>query len=254
MSSQELGTEPSEKIKIPTCYCPGRLTKHHKRLPTQEFCRGKLRCWTHHPCSPDACVGRSIDCDEFDMGPGGKGTNQSVAAARLGAHVGLLACIGGDIFSTVSDKLLDEEGIARDHIHRIPDINTAVCFVHLIPSGDNWIVGHWGANLHIRTEHVDAAEEQIASSNIVIAQYEVPDFVVRRALELGRKHGRLTIWNPTPAQPTRCGPRTASFVRCARNNRRSPTGRRRWRGFRGCGGSASCRARSRSQPQGSPID
>ena len=146
--------------------------------------------------------------------------------------MGLLACIRDNIFSTVAGKLLDEEGIARNHIHRIPGINTAVSFVHLIPSGANWIVGHLGANLHMRTEHVNAAEDQIASSNIVIAQYEVPALVVRRVLELGRKHGRLMIWDPTPAQPARCGPRVASFVRCARNNRRSPTGRRQWPGFR----------------------
>ena len=107
--------------------------------------------------------------------------------------MGLLACIRDNIFSTVAGKLLDEEGIARNHIHRIPGINTAVSFVHLIPSGANWIVGHLGANLHMRTEHVNAAEDQIASSNIVIAQYEVPALVVRRVLELGRKHGRLMI-------------------------------------------------------------
>ena len=87
-------------------------------------------------------LGEGLIGDEFDMGPGGKGTNQAVAAARLGAQVGLLACIGDDMFATVADELFDEEGIARDHIHRIPDINTAVGFVHLIPSGDNWIVGH----------------------------------------------------------------------------------------------------------------
>ena len=106
--------------------------------------------------------------DEFDMGPGGKGTNQAVAAARLGAQVGLLACIGDDIFSTLADELFSEEGIARDHIHKIPGANTAIGFVHLIPSGENWIVGHLGANLLMQPEHVDAAAEEIASSDIVL--------------------------------------------------------------------------------------
>ena len=145
-------------------------------------------------------LGEGLIGDQFDMGPGGKGTNQAVAAARLGADVRLLACIGDDLFASVADELFADEGMARDHIHRIPDINTAVGFVHLIPSGDNWIVGHLGANLHMRPEHVEAAEEQIASSDIVLTQYEVPALVVRRALELGRQHGRLTMWNPAPAQ------------------------------------------------------
>ena len=145
-------------------------------------------------------LGEALVGDEFDMGPGGKGTNQSVAAARLGAHVGLLACIGEDIFSTVADDLFAAEGIDCRHIHRIAGINTAVGFVHLIPSGENWIVGHLGANLQMQPEHVDAVEEQIASSDILLTQYEVPPAVVRRALELGRKHGRTTVWNPAPAQ------------------------------------------------------
>ena len=146
-------------------------------------------------------LGEGLVGDEFDMGPGGKGTNQAVAAARLGAEVGLLACIGDDIFSPLADDLFDEEGIDRDHIHKIAGVNTAVGFVHLIPSGENWIVGHLGANLQMRPEHVDAAEHQIASSDIVLIQYEVPPAVVLRALELGRKHGRTTVWNPAPAQP-----------------------------------------------------
>jgi len=146
-------------------------------------------------------LGEALIGDEFDMGPGGKGTNQAVAAARLGAQVGLLACIGDDIFSTLEDELFSEEGIARDHIHKIPGANTAVGFVHLIPSGENWIVGHLGANLLMQPEHVDAAAEEIASSDIVLTQYEVPPVVVQRALQLGREHGRQTIWNPAPAQP-----------------------------------------------------
>lgn len=145
-------------------------------------------------------LGEGLIGDQFDMGPGGKGTNQAVAAARLGAEVGLLACIGNDMFAGVADELFNKEGITDDHIYRIPDINTAVGVVNLIPSGDNWIVGHLGANLHMRPEHVEAAEDQIASSDVLLAQYEVPALVVRRTLELGRKHRRLTIWNPAPAQ------------------------------------------------------
>ena len=145
-------------------------------------------------------LGEGLIGDEFNMGPGGKGTNQAVAAARLGAEVGLLACIGDDLFSTVAEELFDQEGIDRNHVHSISGANTAVGFVHLVPSGDNWIVGHLGANLHMRPEHVEAAEQQIAACDIVLTQYEVPLEVVHRTLEIGRQHGRRTIWNPAPAQ------------------------------------------------------
>ena len=145
-------------------------------------------------------LGEGLIGDKFDMGPGGKGTNQAIAAARLGARVSLLACIGDDLFAAVADEVFAKEGIDREHIHVIAGVNTAVGFVHLLPSGENWIVGHLGANLHMRTEHVEAAEDLIAQSDIVLTQFEVRPEVVSRALELGRKHGLMTIWNPAPAQ------------------------------------------------------
>ena len=145
-------------------------------------------------------LGESLFGDEFDMGPGGKGTNQAIGAARLGAQVSLLACIGDDPFAAIAHDVYQQEGIAREYIRQIPNVNTAVGFVQLVPSGDNWIVGHLGANLHMRPEHVDEAEDLIAQSDIVLTQFEVPPEVVLRALELGRKHGALTVWNPAPAQ------------------------------------------------------
>ena len=146
-------------------------------------------------------LGEVVIGDEFNMGPGGKGTNQAIAAARLGADVNLLACVGDDLFSTLADQVFDEERIADDHIHHMPGNSTGVGVSQLIPTGENWIVGYLGANLCMCPEHVDAAEEKIISSDILLLQYEVPLPVVRRALELGRKHGCRNVWNPAPAQP-----------------------------------------------------
>ena len=148
-------------------------------------------------------IGEGLIGDLFDMGPGGKGTNQAIAAARLGAQVHLVACLGDDVFAEMALQVYDREGIATGHIQRIPGVNTGVGCVTLLPSGENWIVGHLGANLHMRPDHVDAAEELIARSDIVMTQLEVPLEAVSRALELGRKHGALTLWNPAPAQPIR---------------------------------------------------
>lgn len=145
-------------------------------------------------------LGESLIGDSFDLGPGGKGTNQAIAAARLGAQVDLLACIGDDIFAEMATSLYRREGISPEHIHHIPNVNTGVGFVTLLPSGENWIVGHLGANMHMRPDHVDAAEDLIARSDIVMTQFEVPLETMSRAMELGRKHGAMTILNPAPAK------------------------------------------------------
>ena len=108
--------------------------------------------------------------------------------------------IGDDLLSKMAFDTFQKEGISLDHIHRIEGVNTAVGVVHLIPSGDNWIVGHLGANLEMQTEHVDAAEDLIAGSDLLLSQFEVPFPVVQRAMALARKHGVQTVWNPAPAQ------------------------------------------------------
>ena len=145
-------------------------------------------------------LGEGLIGDLFDMGPGGKGTNQAIAAARLGAQVHLVACVGEDEFADMAFRLYAREGIDAGHIHRIPGVNTGVGFVTLLPSGENWIVGHLGANQQMRPEHVDAAEALIAQSDIVMTQFEVPLETMARAMQLGRKHGAMTILNPAPGK------------------------------------------------------
>lgn len=146
-------------------------------------------------------LGEALIGDLFDIGPGGKGTNQAVAAARQGARVDLIACVGNDIFAELAFDLYQREGIAQEHINRVDGVNTGVGLVTLLPSSENTIVGHLGANMHMRPEYVDAAEPLIAQSDVVMTQYEAPLESVTRALELGQRHGKLTIWNPAPAKP-----------------------------------------------------
>ena len=145
-------------------------------------------------------LGEGLIGDLFDLGPGGKGTNQAIAARRLGAQVGLLACIGKDAFSQMALDCYEREGISRQYIHRIPNVNTAVGMVGVLPSGENWIIGHLGANLHMRPDHVDQAEDAIARSAVVMTQFEVPLETMARAMELGRKHGAVTLLNPAPGK------------------------------------------------------
>ena len=145
-------------------------------------------------------LGESLAGDSFDMGPGGKGSNQAIGAARLGADVHLLACIGDDIFGERALQLYAKEGIATDIIHRLPGANTGIGFVNILPDGENWITVDLGANLLMTAEHVRDCEAIIHESDIVMAQFEVSAEPVAEAMALGRAHGKLTICNPAPAR------------------------------------------------------
>ncbi|MBI1295050.1 ribokinase [bacterium] len=145
-------------------------------------------------------VGESLVGDSFDFGPGGKGTNQAVAAARQGASVDLLAAVGDDLFAEVAFDLFESEGVATDHVHRMTGINTGVGFVTLLPGGENWIVVDLGANLHMTPQHVDAFEDRIAAAALMLCQLEVTNDVLARALDLARAHGVFTVLNPGPAR------------------------------------------------------
>lgn len=145
-------------------------------------------------------LGESLVGDAFDIGPGGKGTNQAIAAARLGADLRLLACVGDDIFGEIALHTYRAEGIGTDHIHRIADAQSGVGFVTVLPNGENWITVDMGANMRMTARHVEDCADLIADSDILMAQFETPPETVAAALLLGKKHGALSILNPAPAR------------------------------------------------------
>ncbi len=145
-------------------------------------------------------LGEGLIGDVFYNGVGGKGTNQAIAARRLGARVGLLACVGDDALSQMALDCYGREGISCKYIHRIPNMNTGVGMVGVLPSGENWIIGHLGANMYMRPDHVDLAGDAIAHSDVVMTQFEIPLETMARAMELGRKDGAITLLNPAPGR------------------------------------------------------
>ncbi len=146
-------------------------------------------------------LGESLVGEDFDMGPGGKGSNQAIAAARLGANVQLLACLGDDAFGDWALEVYAREGIEAGNIHRMTGINSGVGFVNVLPDGENWITVDMGANMRMRPGHVRDCAEQIADCDILMTQFEVPPETVRTALMQGKASGARTILNPAPAQP-----------------------------------------------------
>jgi ribokinase len=145
-------------------------------------------------------LGENLVGDSFDLGPGGKGTNQAIAAARLGASVNLLACVGDDLFAQIAHDLYAQEGIATEHIHQISGTHCGIALINILPSGENWITVDMGANMQMTPNQVEAAEPLIAASDIIMAQFETPTEAVSRAMELGRKNQVMTILNPAPAR------------------------------------------------------
>lgn len=145
--------------------------------------------------------GETVAGTRFITGPGGKGSNQAVAAARLGAQVTFIARVGQDSLSEIGLTLWREEGIDTSHISRDPQAATGVASIFVDEGGHNVIVVTLGANNELRPEHVDAAESAIASADVLLAQLETPLETVAYALKVAKKHGVRTILNPAPAQP-----------------------------------------------------
>lgn len=145
-------------------------------------------------------AGENLVGGGFDLGPGGKGTNQAIAAARLGAQVQLLACLGDDAFGDWALAVYTREGIDTRLIQRIPELNSGVGFVNVLPDGENFITIDLGANMRMRPQQVHDCAAQIADSDILMTQFEVPEATVQAALLQGKNAGALTILNPAPAR------------------------------------------------------
>ncbi len=145
-------------------------------------------------------AGETLLGGDFDMGPGGKGSNQAVGVARHGAQSHLVVIIGDDILGDIAVKLYEEEGISTEHLQRTSKMNTGVAFITLNAAGENHIVLDMGANNLLSPSDVDAVEDLIASSDVVMSVLEIHPESAARAMALARKHGVTSMLNPAPAQ------------------------------------------------------
>jgi ribokinase len=140
---------------------------------------------------------------DFDQGPGGKGSNQAVQAARLGADVEFVGLIGEDSFGDIAVRLYAEEGVGTHYLQRTRESNTGVGFIVLNAAGDNFIILDPGANALFTPSHVERARERIDSNRgtgVVITQLEIPLTTAAHALKLAHDVGAISILNPAPAQ------------------------------------------------------
>lgn len=144
--------------------------------------------------------GETVLGDQFRVVRGGKGANQAVAAARLGADVTLVARLGTDSFGGEALAAYRQEGIHTDFIEQDPDIHSGVALIMVNPNGENLIGVGPGANSHLSIENVQAATAAIQEADCVLLQLEVPLGVVQAAVEIARRNNIKVILNPAPAR------------------------------------------------------
>ncbi len=132
---------------------------------------------------------------------GGKGSNQAVGCARLGADVSFVARIGKDTLGEMALELYRNEGVNVSHVRQVPDLPTGVGFI-LVKSatGENCIALDPGANERLNREAVLASDAALSSAHVVLTQLEIPVEAAEAAMERGRAHGGITILNPAPAR------------------------------------------------------
>ena len=143
--------------------------------------------------------GETLVGSDFDMGPGGKGSNQAVGVARLGARAHFAGIIGDDRLGEIAVDLFAQEGVDTTYLQRTEAMATGVGFIILNPEGENGIILDMGANELMDGAFVDQVEEQIARSDVVMSVLEIPVEAAARAMALGKRHGVRTILNPAPA-------------------------------------------------------
>jgi ribokinase len=136
---------------------------------------------------------------DFDMGPGGKGSNQAVGVARLGAQAFFAGVIGEDALGAMALDLYVREGVDTTYLKKAGGLSTGVGFIILNEAGENGIILDMAANRLMDAAFVDELETQIARSAVVMSVLEIPVEAAARAMALGRKHGVPTILNPAPA-------------------------------------------------------
>lgn len=146
------------------------------------------------PVKGESVIGRS-----FNMAAGGKGANQAMQAALLGADVWMVGRVGEDMFGDMQLESLSKAGVNVDFVVRDRHHGTGVAAVVLDADGDNSIVMVPRANAACSVDDVTKAASRIENSDTILLQLEIPVKVTRRAMKIARDSGKTVILDPAPA-------------------------------------------------------
>ena len=145
--------------------------------------------------------GETVEAPSFEMGHGGKGANQAVAAAKLGASVVMVTAVGDDMFADNTIKNLASLGVDTTYVRRVAGKSSGVAPIMVEPSGENSILIVKGANADLSPADVERAAEALKTCDLILLQLEVPLETVYAAIAFGKRHGIRTVLNPAPATP-----------------------------------------------------
>jgi len=145
--------------------------------------------------------GETIFGQKFDLGFGGKGANQAVAARLCGADVFMVARVGTDLFGPATIENFKKLGIDAAHVKQVPGLSSGVAPIFVDPKGQNRILVVKGANDAVKPADVDAAADVLKSAGCIVLQFEIPLETVYYTVQFARKHNVRCIVNPAPAQP-----------------------------------------------------
>ncbi|PEC85007.1 ribokinase [Bacillus cereus] len=144
-------------------------------------------------------AGETVIGEAFHTIPGGKGANQAVAAARLGANVAMVGAVGDDNYGTVVKKNLENERVFIDYV--VPVTDTATGIAHIVlAEEDNSIVVVQGANALVNEPVVDRSKDLLIKADMVVLQLEIPLETVEYVLAICEEHNIPVMLNPAPAQ------------------------------------------------------
>lgn len=145
--------------------------------------------------------GETIFGTSFDLGFGGKGANQAVAARLCGADVFMVARVGNDLFGPATIKNFERLGIDAEHVKIVDGVASGVAPIFVEKSGQNRIIVVKGANDRLLPADVDAAAPMLRQADCIVLQFEIPLPTVYYTIRFAREHGIKCILNPAPGQP-----------------------------------------------------
>src|SRR5271167_1065336 len=143
--------------------------------------------------------GETIAAPRFEMSHGGKGANQAVAAAKLGAAVLMVSKVGDDMLGEGVLRNFEETNVDARHVQCVPGQSTGTATILVNSSGDNFILIVKGANGDLTPADVDQAGKELRTCDLILLQLEVPLETVYATLRFGKREGVKTALNPAPA-------------------------------------------------------
>lgn len=145
--------------------------------------------------------GETVRADEFIRLAGGKGANQAVAAARSGAKVKMIGCVGKDEIGSIMIQGLRGSGVNTESIDILEETVSGMAFINVSSEGENSIVILPGANAKVTEDMINKNIALFEEADAVLLQHEIPLDTVKCALATAKKCNKLTILNPAPAYP-----------------------------------------------------